>query len=103
MIDPFDDDLVEITDSDMAKAMPAARCRECEVVTWRIRLDRGLERLDPKHADGCAKPVGRVDLLAQIPAAQHERFLGGRLLRPMNDSEVAWAAKEVEAWKSLRS
>lgn len=101
MIDPLDDP-VEITPSDLAISMPAARCRGCGVITWRIRLDRGLEQVARAHSPGCDQPIGRVDLWQDVPPAQRKKILGGRLLKTMTNDEVRQAAAEVREWKSRR-
>lgn len=47
--------------------VPAARCRECGRVTWKLSLSGGPQKLmdtkrhGPVHAPGCSKPPGRLD------------------------------------------
>lgn len=102
MTDPLDGEPLDIAASDLAKSMPAARCRGCGVVTWTIRLDRGLEQTGAKHRTGCSHPVGRVDLWQDVPPAQRARVCGGRLMKTMGNEEVRRAADEVAEWKSRK-
>lgn len=97
---PEDKEEVALTKSDLVKQVPAARCRACGRVTWRISIASGLSRVkDPGHHEGCPRPPGRLDLLAKIPLMKRDTVLDGRLLRPMTDDEVAEAAKEL-GWQS---
>ncbi len=42
---------------------PAARCKECGVITWEVSLARGRRRVEaPQHGSECAQPLGRLDL-----------------------------------------
>ena len=53
---------VFIDHGDASTSMPAARCRECLTLTWRVSLRSGLWPLpNPKHRDGCSQPEGRFD------------------------------------------
>ena len=48
---------------DRRKWYPAARCKECGVVTWEVSLARGRREVEaPRHEEGCAAPLGRLDL-----------------------------------------
>jgi hypothetical protein len=87
-----------LSKQDVTKRMPAARCRGCGIVTWDVSIADGLIRCRKKHVKGCTKPPGRLDLLHDIPLARREHVLGGRLLRPMTNAEVAAAARELK-WK----
>ncbi len=45
------------------KWYPAARCRECNVITWEVSLARGRRKVEaPKHREDCSVPLGRLDL-----------------------------------------
>jgi hypothetical protein len=90
------DGWASIAKHDLTKVMPAARCRECRRVTWDVSIADGLRDRDKAHAEGCSKPPGRLDLLRSIPLAKQATVLGGRLLHPMSDAEVAAAAKELK-------
>ena len=39
----------------------AARCRECDVVTWKISLSGGRKKTRKSHRDGCSEPAGKFD------------------------------------------
>lgn len=55
--------LVDATDADRRTWYPAARCRECGVITWEVSLARGRRRVEtPRHSKGCSQPLGRIDL-----------------------------------------
>lgn len=84
----------QISKQEQEKTMPAARCRECKNVTWTVSIADGLT-CRGKHKKGCSKPPGRLDLLRKIPLARRLTVLGGRLLRPMTDEQVAAAAEEL--------
>lgn len=48
---------------DRSAWVPAARCRECGVVTWKVSMAQGTKRVeDAEHVDGCSQPPGRLDL-----------------------------------------
>lgn len=51
--------------AEIAQTMPAARCKECRVVTWKVNLVRGLWRSTEEHAEGCSRPQGRLDKQAE--------------------------------------
>lgn len=40
---------------------PAARCRECNVVTWKTSISGGRRRTHFAHVEGCSQPPGRFD------------------------------------------
>lgn len=41
--------------------VPAARCRECGVLTWKLSLSGGRKRLNAVHRQGCSKPPSKFD------------------------------------------
>ena len=49
------------------RVVPAARCRECGEITWKLSLSGGPQKLvdsrkhGPVHKEGCSKPPGRLD------------------------------------------
>ena len=53
---------VHIDPADASSFMPAARCRECLTLTWRVSLTQGLRDVThPQHKLGCSWPEGRFD------------------------------------------
>ena len=91
------DDDVQLTKSDLAKMVPAARCRGCGCVTWKMSIAGGHKKLEhPQHAAGCARPMGRLDLLVKVPPGQRATALGGRLQKTMTANQIAAAAKAAE-------
>ena len=50
------------------RIVPAARCKECGNVTWKLSLSGGPQKLvdtkkhGPVHADGCGRPNGKLDI-----------------------------------------
>lgn len=47
--------------SERKRWVPAARCRECGVITWKLSLSGGRRRTGFAHRDGCSEPPGRFD------------------------------------------
>lgn len=49
------------------RIVPAARCKECGNVTWKLSLSGGPQKLydnkknGPVHEKGCSRPPGRLD------------------------------------------
>lgn len=65
--------------------MPAARCRDCGVITWVVNLAVGARKLDnAEHEDGCTRPQGRLDKKAGIPLALQPEALS----HPMSDEAL---------------
>jgi len=53
-----------IDPGDFRAMAPAARCKGCGVVTWRVSIAAGLRRMDhAEHAEECERPRGRFDRL----------------------------------------
>ena len=50
------------------RIVPAARCKECGNVTWKLSLSGGPQKLvdtkkhGPVHEDGCSRPNGKLDI-----------------------------------------
>ncbi len=78
-----------MTQEERQEYVPAARCRDCQVITWEASLARGPRRVDAVHAEGCTAPPSRLDLLER---AQNLTDVG-KLVQPMSDDEL----KEMEA------
>ncbi len=69
--------------------VPAARCRDCQVITWVASLAHGARRVDAVHTEGCTAPPSRLDLLERA----RNLVDVGRLMQPMSNDEL----KEMEA------
>lgn len=101
MID-VDEDAVHITEADKAARVPAARCRGCGVVTWKVSLAQGLERTAARHPRACSVPPGRLDLKAMLSMRTLREHFGNALDRPMTDEEVARAHERVQQISAVR-
>jgi hypothetical protein len=78
-----------MTPEERHEYVPAARCRDCQVLTWEASLAHGARRVDAVHAEGCTAPPSRLDLLERA----RNLVDVGRLIQPMSDNEL----KEMEA------
>jgi len=100
MIRVRDEDSPHIPRAEMEAMVPAARCRQCGVITWTVSLVEGVVRSHKDHTRWCDKPAGRMDLLMRLGVRERGEFMDGRLLKPMTDAELVEAEKELHLWKS---
>lgn len=86
---------MEDTDPDLVeeeRGCPAARCRECGVITHECSITAGVwTEPYPEHRKGCSKPFGRLHLLEivkdQAPELMEISF-GKMLERRMESWEL---------------